>query len=466
MEHYQLTVIGGGPGGYAAALRAAALGQKTLLIEKETLGGTCLNHGCIPTKTLFHSAQLYNKIKKAGEFGFSTGEVTFSYGKIQDRKIAVVDKLVTGLSGLLKRAGVETCFGTAQLISANLVEIEKADGNRLRAGTDKIILAPGSEEIIPSVTGIELPGILTSREALALREVPSSLAVIGGGVIAVEMASIFASFGCSVTIVQRSIILRREDREMVRRLIPYLRKQGIKIMTDTQLEKIEQSANGYALTVSARQKEETVKAEAVLVAVGRKASSGGLDLNSLGIKCSSRGIDVSDTMETSAAGVYAIGDAAAPGYFLAHVATHQGIVAAENAAGLQSVFKGEVVPVCIFTQPELARVGLTEEEAREKGYDVKVGKFPFSANGKAFLQGEGEGAVKIVCDGKDGPVLGVHILGPHASDLIQEGALAVSAGIKISELADLIHPHPTLSEAVWEAALTVGKSPLHLEHWG
>jgi dihydrolipoamide dehydrogenase len=466
MKKYQLVVIGGGPGGYTAALRAAALGQKTLLVEKENLGGTCLNHGCIPTKTLFHSAEFYTKLKKAEEFGFSTGEINFSYAKIQERKDFVVESLVKNLLVLLKKAGVETYIGTAQIISPTLIEVLTAGKETLLAGTEKIILAPGSREIIPRVEGIDLPGILTSREALALKKIPSTLAVIGGGVIALEMASIFASFGSQVTIVQRSILLRREDREMVRRLTPSLRRQGIKILTDTQLQKIEREESGFTLTLDSRQGRAALKSESVLVAVGREPATGGLDLDKLGIKYNNKGIAVNDIMETNVPGIFAIGDAAAPGYFLAHVAAHQGMVAAENASGLKSIFNSSVIPVCIFTQPELSRAGLTEEEAREKGYDVKVGKFPFSANGKAFLQGETEGVVKIIADGKDGPVLGIHILGPHASDLIQEGALAVAAGIKVTELAELIHPHPTLSEAVWEAALGIVKSPIHLAQWG
>lgn len=464
MEHYQLTVIGGGPGGYTAALRAAALGQKTFLIEKEELGGTCLNHGCIPTKTLFHSADFYQKLKKAPEFGFSTGEVGFSYALIQDRKATVVRDLVKNLSQLLKSAGVETFVGTAQLVSPGVVAVEGLDGQKKQVSTEKIILATGSEEIIPDVPGLDLPDILTSREALALREIPASMAVIGGGVIALEMASIFASFGCHVTIVQRSILLRREDREMVRRLTPFLRKQGITIMTDTSLKEVKRDENGFTLTVGTKKGEAQVRTEAVLIAVGRQPFMGGLDLDALGINYSAKGIEVNEKMETNIPGVYAIGDASAPGYFLAHVAAHQGMIAAENAAGDHAVFNGNVVPVCIFTQPELSRVGLTEEEAKEKGYDVKVGKFPFSANGKAFLQGEGEGLVKIIADGENGPILGVHILGPHASDLIQEGTLAVSAGIKVSELTELIHPHPTLSEAFWEAALSISKSAIHFGH--
>lgn len=464
MEQFQLTVIGGGPGGYSAALRAAALGLKTLLVEKENLGGTCLNHGCIPTKSLIHSASLYRKFKDSSTFGISAREISFDYGKIYERKCAVVENLVEGLEGLLKRSGVTVWKGQAELLSANQGRVNLPDGVPRNFETEKLIIATGSSEVVPSVPGVDLPGVLYSQEALALNELPASIVVIGGGVIALEMASIFVSFGVAVTIVQRSILLRREDREIVRRLTPYLRRQGIKIMTGTALREISPCREGgLTLTVAGARGEEKLSAEKVLVAVGRRPAFGGLDLAAVGINYSERGIETDAQMATNVAGVYAVGDVAHPGYFLAHTAMHQGIVAAENVAGGSASFSGRAVPGCIFTNPELARVGFTEEEAKEKGIAVNVGKFPFSANGKAFLQGEGDGVVKIIADAEKGRVLGMHILGPHASDLIQEGTLAVASGTKVSDLVGLIHPHPTLSETIWEASLAVFGVPLHLQ---
>ena len=461
MKNYQLTVIGAGPGGYSAALRASALGLKTLLVEKERLGGTCLNHGCIPTKSLWYSAYLYSNLKKAADYGFSTGAIGFDYARIQERKAAVIEHLIGGLVGLLKGAGVEVCFGQARMLSPKRVELELPDGKLRVVTTEKVILATGSEEIVPHVPGIDLPGVIFSREALALKEIPARLAVVGGGVIALEMASIFASFGSSVTIVQRSILLRREDREMVRRLTPYLRKQGIRIITEAPLQRVESDGVALLLVAKTPRGEEKVTVDKVLVAVGRKAAFGGLNLDSIGVNHVTDGIPAAETMETNVPGIFTIGDVAKPGYFLAHTASHQGLVAAENAAGGKAVFHGDAIPVCIFTNPELARVGLSEEEAVEKGYAVKVGKFPFSGNGKAYLQGEGEGVVKIITDRETGTVLGVHILGPHASDLIQEGTLAVASRAKITDLQELIHPHPTLNETVWEAALAVDGRALH-----
>lgn len=463
MENFQLTVIGGGPGGYSAALRGAALGLKTLLIEKERLGGTCLNHGCIPTKSLIYSASLYRKLKDAASFGICPGEIGFDYAKVQHRKASVVENLVGGLEGLLKAGGVTLWPGKASLLPENRIEVTMPDGKKRIAGTEKLIIATGSGEIVPPVPGVEQPGVIYSREALALTELPAGLAVIGGGVIALEMASIFAAFGVQVTIVQRSILLRREDREMVRRLTPYLRRQGIRVLTETALREISAGREGgLVLTVEGSRGEEQLAAEKVLVAVGRQPALGGLDLSASAIAHSERGIRVDERMATAVPDIYAVGDAADPGYFLAHTAIHQGITAAENAAGGNVSFSGEAIPVCIFTHPELARTGLTEEEAVAKGFAVKVGKFPFSANGKAFLQDEGEGIVKIIADAERGTVLGMHILGPHASDMIQEGTLAVAAGAKVSDLERLIHPHPTLNETVWEASLSVFGTPLHL----
>ncbi len=464
-HHYQLTIIGGGPGGYTTALRGAALGLKILLIEKESLGGTCLNHGCIPTKVLTNTASIYQKIKKADEYGFTTGPVGFSFQKIQARKGAVVKQLTDGLGKLLKGAAVDVWHGHARTESPSRLVVQLHDGATEHVTTEKLVLATGSEEIMPTLPGLALPGVITSREALALAEVPSSLAVIGGGVVALEMASIFASFGSAVTIVHRSErLLRRMDLEMVRRLAVFLRRQGIEIKMNTPLQGIEQTAaGGLSLTAQTSKGTESIAADKVLLSIGRKACFGDQDLDGLALKYSSRGIGVNEYMETNIDGVYAVGDVTTPGYFLAHVATHQGLVAAQNAAGQRSDFHGDVVPVCLFTNPELASVGLTEEEAREKGYTVKIGKFPFSANGKAVTQGEADGLVKLVSDAANGVVLGVHILGAHASDLIQEGTLAVSQKVKVSDLSDLIHPHPTLSEAVWEASLSITGSALHFK---
>ncbi len=462
-EKYKLIIIGGGPGGYLAALRAASLGLKTAVVEKEALGGVCLNHGCIPTKVLTHGAALYRRIHSAGEFGFEFKDVDFSFARLQDKKKAVVNELTGHVEELLKKEKVDIFFGSAEALSSSRVKVNLKSGEEIDLDTENIILATGSEEIFPPTPGLDLPGVITSWEALALEELPTSMAVIGGGVIALEMASIFSSLDTKVTIVHRSErLLRRMDLEMVRRLSTYLRKSGQQIMMNTPVEKIEETVGGLKLTVSGKKGQEELEAEKVLLSVGRQATFGDQDLDALGVEYDAAGIKVNSRMETSVPGIYAVGDVTAPGYFLAHVAYHQGLVAAENIAGLDADFDGSVVPSCLFTDPELACVGLSEEEAKEKGYeDLQIGKFPFSACGKAATQGEGEGAVKIIAAGDQQTVIGVHILGPHASDLIQEGALAVAQGSSAADLAELIHPHPTLSEAVWEAAMAVNKAPLH-----
>lgn len=462
-DKYQVTIVGGGPGGYLAALRAASLGLKTALVEKEALGGVCLNHGCIPTKVLTHGTSLYRRIHSAGDFGFDIGPVQFSFARLQDKKKAVVKELTGHVGELLKNSKVDVFFGTAATLSPKLVGISLSTGEQIEVETENVILATGSEEIYPPTPGLDLPGVITSWEALALEELPETLAVIGGGVIALEMASIFSGLGTKVTIVHRSErLLRRMDLEMVRRLSTYLRRSGLQIMMNTPVKMIEEREGGLRLTVSGSKGEETIEAEKVLLSVGRKASFGDQDLDALGVAYDTGGIKVNSRMETTVPGIYAVGDVTAPGYFLAHVAYHQGIVAAENIGGLDSHFDGSVVPACLFTDPELACVGFSEEEAKAHGFEkLTVGKFPFSACGKAVTQGEVEGAVKIIAAGEDQKVIGVHILGPHASDLIQEGALAVAKGSAAADLAELIHPHPTLSESVWEAAMAINKVPLH-----
>jgi dihydrolipoamide dehydrogenase len=463
-EKYKVVVIGGGPGGYLAALRAGSLGLKTALVEKDTLGGVCLNHGCIPTKVLTHGAAMYRRLQSADDFGFSFKEFEFNYPRLQAKKKEVVSELVGHIGEMIENRKVDYFHGNARAESANLVNVALNSGDHLKLETENIILATGSDEIIPPTPGIDLPGIMTSKESLALEELPASMAVIGGGVIALEMASIFLGLGVKVTIVHRSErLLRRMDLEMVRRLQNYMRKSGLNIMMNSPIKVIEAAEEGYKLTVETRNGEEIVEAESVLLAVGRKPAFGDQNLEALGVKYEPSGIRVNSKMQTSAAGIYAVGDATYPGYFLAHTAYHQGIVAAENIAGLSAEFDGSAVPACLFTDPELSSVGLSEEEAKEKGLEnIKTGKFPFSANGKAATQGESEGTVKIITAGEENIVIGVHILGPHSSDLIQEGTMAVARGVTAAEMSELIHPHPTLCESVWEAAMGISKVSLHL----
>jgi dihydrolipoamide dehydrogenase len=463
-EKYKVVIVGGGPGGYLAALRSASLGLKTALIEKDTLGGICLNHGCIPTKVFTHGAAMYRRLQTAEDFGFIFNQLEFDCFRLQEKKKAVVSELVGHIGELIESSKIDLYYGLARALNPNLVIVKMNSGEEVRLTTDNVILATGSDEIYPSTPGINLPGIMTSREALALDKLPSTMAVIGGGVIALEMASIFLGLGVKVTIVHRSErLLRRMDLEMVRRLSTYLRKNGLEIMMNAPINVIEKDDQGFRLSVETRKGEEIVRAGSVLLAVGRKASFGDQDLDALNVAYEKSGIKVNSRMETSVPGIYAVGDATYPNYFLAHTAYHQGIIAAENIAGIEAHFDGSAVPNCLFTDPELAAVGLTEEEAREQGFEnLKTGKFPFSANGRAATQGESEGTVKIITAGKEDKIIGMHILGFHASDLIQEGTLAVAQGVNAAALAELIHPHPTLSESVWEAAMAINKAALHI----
>ena len=463
-EIYKVVIIGGGPGGYLAALRAGSLGLKTALVEKDTLGGVCLNHGCIPTKVLTHGAAMYRRLKTADDFGFSFSGFNFDYPRLQQKKKEVVAELVGHIYEMVKSGSIDLFEGIGRAANPNQVKVELNEGGEVILETENIILATGSDEVIPPTPGIDLPGIMTSKEALALEKLPATLAVIGGGVIALEMASIFMGLGVKVSIVHRSErLLRRMDLEMVRRLSTYMRKSGLEIMMNSPIKLIEKVDQGYKLTVVTKKGEEVIEAESVLLAVGRKPAFGDQDLDALGVDYEASGIKVNSKMETTVPGIYAVGDATYPNYYLAHTAYHQGIVAVENIAGIEAHFDGSAVPSCLFTDPELSCVGLSEEEAKEKGLDnITTGKFPFSANGKAATQGESEGTVKIIAAGDQQKVVGVHILGPHSSDLIQEGTLAVAKEMTAAELAELIHPHPTLSESFWEAAMNINKVSLHI----
>lgn len=457
--HYDLLVIGGGPGGYVAAIYAAKKGMKVGLVEKGELGGTCLNRGCIPTKALSHGASLYQSIKNAGDFGVFPENVRADWRALQDKKAAVIGTLRRGVENLLKASGVTVFRGEAVVESPDTVRVLYRDGEQ-RLTAESLILATGSEPVVIPFPGHDLPGVITSEEALSLSEIPSSLLIVGGGVIGMEMASIYNALGSEVAVVEMlPHILPRVDEEISAELKRQLEKRGVRIYTETRLESVEREGGKLKACIDTSGQSSYISAEKVLVAVGRRPVTGAFE--GLGLKLERGWVAVDEGMRTSIEKVYAVGDITGK-YQLAHVASHQGMVAAGNAAGENRAMDYRAVPSCIFTDPEVASVGLTEREARDQyGDGVKVGRFPFVASGRALTLGDTRGFVKIVADSRWNEILGVHIIGPGATELIAEAVLAIKLECTAEELADAIHAHPTLSETLMEASLDLLRIPIH-----
>ncbi|CQR72287.1 Dihydrolipoyl dehydrogenase [Sporomusa ovata DSM 2662] len=459
---YDAAVIGGGPGGYVAAIRAAQLGGKVLLVEKEAIGGVCLNRGCIPTKTLLKSAEKWEDLKRSSEFGLQAEGIGFDFGVVMARKNAVVTQLRSGIEQLVKSNDIDVVRGVAVLTGANRLEVATPDSGKIESfEARKIIIATGSVPSSIPVPGRDLPAVITSDELLALTEVPKSMLVIGAGVVGIEFSAIMRSFGCEVTVVEMlPNILPNVDSDLVKRMGLILRKLGIKMLVGARVTAIEAADNGVIVTVDTGKDRQQLHVEKVLVATGRRPMLEDLGLEATGVTYDRSGITVNERMETSIADIYAIGDVTGRN-MLAHVASTAGIVAAENAMGLSSLMDYGAVPACIFTTPEIATVGLTEQDALAARLNVKVSKFNFAANGKAVSMGETDGLVKIVADANNGKVLGMHILGPHASDLIMEGTLAIRNNLTARDIANTIHPHPTLSETVMESAHGIDGDIIH-----
>jgi len=463
MMRTDIAIIGAGPGGYVAALRATQLGAQVVCIEKERVGGVCLNVGCVPTKALLRSAEVYALSKRAAEFGIVLGEPSFDWPKIQERKNAVVEQLTGGVAMLLERAGVQVLKGTASFARANTLIVDLAEGGSESIEAENIIIATGSRPLQVPIPGLDGPGVIDSTEALSLAELPESICIIGGGAIGLEFASLFNTFGVQVTIVEMLPHLAPlMDSSIGEGLAWSLSNAGVQVLTNTRVTRIASDGSECRVSVEGPSGESEIVCEKVLSAIGRAPNVEGLGLELLNLKPTRKGIQVDDRMRTVVPHVYAIGDVAAEGPMLAHVASHQGIVAVEDALGHPAVMDYRAVPSCIFSIPEAASVGLTEEQAREQGYDVQVGVFGLPNNGKAIAMGETEGFVKVVAEAELGAILGVHIVGPHASDLILEGTLAINLESTLDELERTIHPHPTLGEAIAEAAMAARKRALHL----
>lgn len=454
MERYDLVVIGAGPGGYVAAIRAAQLGLKTAVVEKDKPGGVCLNWGCIPSKAILTSAELYESIKEGEHFGVKVQGLSFDYGQVIKRSREVAERLAKGVDYLLRKNHIPLLAGTGRLEGKNRVVIENAEKGAQQVEADRILIATGSGE--RTLPGLEIDGkqILTSREALVDTEVPESLIVIGGGAVGIEFAYVYSVFGSRVTIVEmEKQLLPGTDTEIVRELERIFKKRGIEILTGAKFHSLEKFPGRVEVTIESEGDLKHRTANKVLVAVGRSPFSTGLGLESLGVEFNRGYITVNERMQTANDAIYAIGDVNGPP-LLAHAASEEGIAAIEFMTGRREKALDHLrIPACIYCQPEIAVVGLSEEQAQARGYEVKTGKFPFRALGKAIAAGHEEGFVKLVVDKEYGEVLGCHIIGHGATDLIAEAGLARTLEATTAELSGTVHAHPTLAEAIMEAAL-------------
>ncbi len=462
----KLTIIGAGPGGYVAAIRAAQKGAQVTIIENAEVGGTCLNWGCIPTKTLIASAEELEHMRNAADFGIEvSGDVSYNIARIRERKDKVVSTQVKGIRGLFKSWGVNLIEGRGSLLSPDVVRVVQKDGTTMDVKSDKVIIATGSRPALLSGFPFDGENVITSDDAVLLKKIPKSLLIIGAGVIGSEFAFIYRSFGAEVTMVEMlPRALSTEDEEMADIIEREFKKSKIKLLANVKVEKVEKTNDG--LLAASLSNGQQVSTEMILVSIGRSLNSENLGLDIVGVSTGRRGeIIVNDAMETTVPGIYAIGDVIGKN-MLAHVASHQGLLAVENALGGIEKMDYTVVPSGIFTMPEIGSVGLREKQAIEKGVRYRVGRFPYRALGKAHAMGEITGMVKIISDEATDRVIGVHICGAHATDMVHEGALAMKTGATAKQLGQMIHAHPTLAEGIMEAAEDVHKMAIHLPKTG
>jgi dihydrolipoamide dehydrogenase len=459
-ERWDLVVVGAGPAGYVGALRAAALGARVVVVEPGPVGGTCLNRGCIPTKALAATAEVLTTVRRAGDFGIEVGEVRVDFAKAMARQRQVVDRLRRGILFLFKKQNVAHLAGSARFLDPHRLLVTAPDGGESVLAADHVLVATGSRPSVPPVFGYDGERVITSDEALALPELPSSLVILGGGVIGCEFASFFAALGTKVTVVElMPTILPMLDGEVAAAVHGALKKRGVAFHLGVKATAVERGPGGVRLVLDSGA---VVEGERLLVSIGRRANSDGLDLDRAGVVTTPRGeILVDERLRTNVAHVAAAGDVTAGRFKLAHVASREALVAVESLFGRESRMDYRAIPGVVFTSPEAAGVGLTEQEARAAAEQagaapdaVRVGRFNFVASGKALAGGEYEGFVKVIA-GVNGELLGVHLVGPHASDLIAEATLALESGLGLAGLRRAIHAHPTLAEAVWEAAEAV-----------
>lgn len=461
-KDYKIAIIGSGPGGYVAALRAGQLGIDTVLIEKELLGGTCLNWGCIPTKAFVRSAEVFSDIQNAKDFGIKVEKAEVDFPAVVKRKDKIVTRLVRGIDHLLEREGVDQIKGKASFIDSKTLKIEK-DSETIKIKAENIIIATGSEASKLPIPGADLDGILDSRSALDLDHLPESMVIVGGGIIGMEFAFIFRNFGVEVTVVEYlDQLVSGVDSEIASELNRSARRRRISIKTSAEVKEIKKNDSAYEVIYQQKDKEKSVKAEKVLMAVGRRPYIDDLKLENAAVKYSDtrKAIQVNEKMETNIKDIYAVGDVTDK-ILLAHVASKQAIVAVENINGLNKEMSYDAVPGAIFTSPEIGTVGLTEAEAKAEGIEYQISTFPFAASGKVMAMGEREGKVKLIVEKESEKIIGAALIGIEASDLIAELTLAVNLSLTAKDLRKTIYAHPTTAEVIHEAALGLGAGAIH-----
>ncbi|WP_042346103.1 dihydrolipoyl dehydrogenase [Bacillus massiliigorillae] len=471
-KEYDLVILGGGPGGYVAAIRASQLGLKTAIVEKQKLGGTCLHKGCIPSKSLLRSAEVYQQTLHSSDYGIIANEIALDFSKVQARKNGIVTSLYKGIQHLMKKGKIDVYEGIGRILGPSIfspmpgtISVEMNDGSENEMLIPKnVIVATGSRP--QSLPGLEIDGtqIISSDEALELENLPESIIIIGGGVIGIEWASMLSDFGVEVTVLEyASTVLPMEDQEITKELQRLLKKKKVQIVTNAKVlaETCERSNHGVSITADVKGEKRTFTANQLLVSVGRKANVEGIGIENTEIVLRNGVIETNAFYQTKESHIYAIGDCVG-GLQLAHVASHEGIIAVDHIANLQPYALNPLqVPKCVYSSPEVASIGLTEADAKEKGYNIKVGKFSFKGIGKAMVLGDSNGFVKIIADQDSDDILGIHMIGPHVTDLISEAGIAKVLDATPWEISHTIHPHPSLSEAIGEAALAVDGRALH-----
>ena len=456
---FDIIILGAGPAGYVAAIRAAQLKKKVCVLEKDEVGGTCLNRGCIPTKSIIASANLFNSIKKASEFGINAENINFNFGAVQKRKKRIVESGINGIKSLFKNYNITLEHGTAEFIEPFLIENHKENGYTEKIKGDKVIISTGSYPAVLKGVHVDNEYIFDSDSILNIESLPASLTIIGGGAVGCEFAHIFSSFGVKVSIVEQlSHLTPSEDEDISSTLEREFKKKGIKVYTNKKVAKVLKDNTNIKVTLSDGNE---LKSDKLLIAAGRRFNTSGLGIENSGIKIGEKGnILVNDKMESSVTGIYAAGDVAGKA-MLAYVASKEGIVAVENAAGGDRKMDYSLIPSTVFTEPEIGCAGLKEREAEEKGIKINRGTFQFRSLGRAHASGEIAGMVKFISDSITDKILGVHIIGAHATEMIHEGVVAIKMGMKSKELEDTMHSHPVYSEVLMEGAADVNKRAIH-----